>query len=136
MNMIDQLNITDFQLFTDENTDSSVSNSYKFSSKMILSTFHAQPHGFLNGGASLALAEITAGMASNTIGSGQYFALGQSVNANHLNPKKCEGFVNARGLLLKNGKRNHVWEIKITDENEKLISQITVVNALVPIKKL
>lgn len=136
MNMIDQLNITDFQLFTDENADNSVSNSYKFSSKMILSAFHAQPHGFLNGGASLALAEITAGMASNTIGSGQYFALGQSVNANHLNPKKCEGFVKARGLLLKNGKRNHVWEIKITDENEKLISQITVVNALVPIKKL
>ena len=136
MNMIDQLNITDFQLFTDENTESSVSNSYKFSSKMILSAFHAQPHGFLNGGASLAFAEITAGMASNTIGSGQYFALGQSVNANHLNPKKCEGFVTARGLLLKNGKRNHVWEIKITDENEKLISQITVVNALVPIKKL
>ena len=101
---------------------------------MILSDFHAQPHGFLNGGASLALAEITAGMASNAIGSGQYFALGQSINANHLNPKKCEGFVNARGLLLKNGKHNHVWEIKITDENETLISQITVVNALVPQK--
>ena len=48
--------------------------------------------------------------------------------------KKCEGFVNACGLLLKNGKRNHVWEIKITDENETLISQITVVNALVPQK--
>ena len=73
-------------------------------------------------------------MASNAIGSGQYFALGQSISANHLNPKKCEGFVNARGLLLKNGKRNHVWEIKITDENETLISQITVVNALVPQK--
>ena len=101
---------------------------------MILSDFHAQPQGFLNGGASLALAEITAGMASNAIGSGQYFAFGQSINANHLNPKKCEGFVNACGLLLKNGKRNHVWEIKITDENETLISQITVVNALVPQK--
>ena len=79
MNMIDQLNITDFQVFTDENSDKSVSKIYKFS-------------------------------------------------------KKCEGFVNACGLLLKNGKRNHVWEIKITDENETLISQITVVNALVPQK--
>ena len=126
MNMIDQLNITDFQVFTDENSDKSVSKIYKFSSKMILSDFHAQPHGFLNGGASLALAEITAGMASNAIGSGQYFALGQSINANHLNPKKCEGFVNARGLLLKNGKHNHVWEIKITDENETLLKGYTV----------
>lgn len=134
MNMIDQLNITDFQVFTDENSDKSVSKIYKFSSKMILSDFHAQPHGFLNGGASLALAEITAGMASNAIGSSQYFALGQSISANHLNSKKCEGFVNACGLLLKNGKRNHIWEIKITDENETLISQITVVNALVPQK--
>ena len=49
MNMIDQLNITDFQVFTDENSDKSVSKIYKFSSKMILSDFHAQPHGFLNG---------------------------------------------------------------------------------------
>ena len=70
MNMIDQLNITDFQVFADENSDKSVSKIYKCSSKMILSDFHAQPHGFLNGGASLALAEITAGMASNAIGSG------------------------------------------------------------------
>lgn len=112
MNMIDQLNITDFQVFTDENSDKSVSKIYKFSSKMILSDFHAQPHGFLNGGASLALAEITAGMASNAIGSSQYFALGQSISANHLNSKKCEGFVNACGLLLKNGKRNHVGKSK------------------------
>ena len=79
MNMIDQLNITDFQVFTDENSDKSVSKIYKFTSKMLLSDFHAQPHGFLNGGASLALAEITAGMASNAIGSSQYFALGQSI---------------------------------------------------------
>ncbi len=106
MNMIDQLNITDFQVFTDENSDKSVSKIYKFSSKMILSDFHAQPHGFLNGGASLALAEITAGMASNAIGSSQYFALGQSIKAPTTSiQKKCEGFVNACGLLLKNGKR-------------------------------
>ena len=137
MNMIDQLNIREFQVFTDENisnkknTDKSVSKIYHFTSKMLLSDFHAQPHGFLNGGASLAFAEITAGMASNDIGSGQYFALGQSISANHLNSKKCEGYVKAYGLLLKNGKRNHVWEIKITDDNEKLISQITVVNALI-----
>ena len=114
MNMIDQLNITDFQVFTDENSDKSVSKIYKFTSKMILSDFHAQPHGFLNGGASLALAEITAGMASNAIGSGQYFALGQSINANHLNPKKCEGFVNVHGLLLTFGKSKSLTKMKLS----------------------
>lgn len=120
MNLIEQLNISDFKL-----------DGNQFSVQMNLTDFHAQPLGFLNGGATLAFAEISAGMASNQL-SPDFFAVGQSITANHLNPKKAQGFVQAQGILLRQGKRNHIWEIKIFDEDhETLISQITVTNALI-----
>ena len=58
MNMIDQLNITDFQVFTDENSDKSVSKIYKFSSKMILSDFHAQPFTAIYSTADILAAKL------------------------------------------------------------------------------
>lgn len=128
MNLIDQLNITHFELTM---TEINKHLTYHFVSQMSLSDFHAQPQGFLNGGATLAFAEITAGMASNQVGAGRFFAVGQTISANHLNPKKSEGVVTAEGTLLKNGKYNHVWDIKILTDNQTLISQITVVNALI-----
>jgi len=38
-----------------------------FQSTMKLSSFHAQPFGFVNGGVYLAYGEVLAGMASNAI---------------------------------------------------------------------
>ena len=119
-NLIDQLNISLVSL-----TDTG------YTSQMALSSFHAQPQGYLNGGATLAFCEITAGMASNQLGAGTYFAVGQSVNANHLNPKKSEGYVTAQAILLHKGGRSHVWDIKILDETNQLIAQVTVTNALI-----
>ncbi|MCL2113369.1 MAG: PaaI family thioesterase [Streptococcaceae bacterium] len=134
MNMIEQLNISDFELFTDQ-TNSSISTDKSakyFVSRMILSDFHAQPQGFLNGGATLAFCEISAGMASNQLIVTHEFAVGQTITANHLHPKKAQGFVIAKGQLLRKGRHTHVWEIKVTDEKEQLIAQVTVVNAIVP----
>lgn len=130
MNMIEQLGISSVEIFTDDSV-SAENPTYSFVSEMTLTDFHAQPQGFLNGGATLAFGEIIAGMASNQIGKDAYFAVGQSITANHLNPKKSEGTLTAHGKLLKNGARTHVWQIIIQDENEILISQITVVNALI-----
>lgn len=123
MNLIEQLNIEYVNL-----TDTG------FEAKMTLTDFHAQPLGFLNGGATLAFAEITAGAASNQLLSDDFFAVGQNINAHHLNPKKSDGFLIARAELLRQGKGSHVWEIRMIDENEKLISQVTVTNAIVPKK--
>lgn len=116
-----------------------------FQSTMKLSAFHAQPFGFVNGGVYLAYGEALAGMASNAIlaqestfskdsvdlGSGkQNIAVGQSITANHVRPKRCEGYVVARGQLLHKGGRNHVWSINIFDETDQLLSHITVTNSI------
>ena len=118
-----------------------------FQSRMKLSAFHAQPFGFVNGGVYLAYGEALAGMASNAIlaqeiktpiesGTGsepikQKVAVGQSVTANHVKSKRCEGYVVARGQLLHKGGRNHVWMISIFDEEDQLLSHMTVTNSII-----
>ena len=117
-----------------------------FQSTMKLSSFHAQPFGFVNGGVYLAYGEALAGMASNAIlaqemlapsnscaGSEpikQRVAVGQSITANHVRPKRCQGYVVARGQLLHKGGRNHVWTINIFDETDRLLSHMTVTNSI------
>ena len=76
--------------------------------KMNLTEFHKQPQGYLNGGATLAFAEIIAGMMSNELVGSHKFGVGQSVTTNHLRPVKCEGSLTALGTLLVKGKTSHV----------------------------
>ena len=119
-----------------------------FQSTMKLSSFHAQPFGFVNGGVYLAYGEALAGMASNAIlaqestssnksvdldSSEQKVAVGQSITANHVKPKRCDGYVVARGQLLHKGGRNHVWMINIFDETDRLLSHMTVTNSIINI---
>lgn len=117
-----------------------------FQSTMKLSPFHAQPFGFVNGGVYLAYGEALAGMASNAIlaqeltsnkdnidldSAKEKVAVGQSITANHVRPKRCNGYVVARGQLLHKGGRNHVWSINIFDEEDQLLSHMTVTNSIV-----
>lgn len=119
-----------------------------FHSTMKLSPFHAQPFGFVNGGVYLAYGEALAGMASNAIlaqestsnkdnidldSATEKVAVGQSVTANHVKAKRCGGYVVARGQLLHQGRRNHVWTINIFDEEDQLLSHMTVTNSIVTI---
>lgn len=120
MSLIEELHIEDLHL---------TKNGY--CAKMILGVFHAQPFGYLNGGAVLAFAEITAGQASNQMGEGKYHAVGQSVTGNHLNQKESTGILYAKAELLHAGYRSHVWNIKMIDENDRLISNVTVTNSLI-----
>ena len=99
--------------------------------KMNLGDFHKQPQGYLNGGATLAFAEIAAGMMSNELIGKDKFGVGQSITANHLRPVRCEGSLTAHGTLLVKGKTSHVWRFDMKDDAERLISQVTVTLAIV-----
>lgn len=99
--------------------------------KMNLGDFHKQPQGYLNGGATLAFAEIAAGMMSNELIGKDKFGVGQSITANHLRPVRSEGSLTAHGTLLVKGKTSHVWRFDMKDDAERLISQVTVTLAIV-----
>ena len=80
-----------------------------------------QPFGVLHGGASVALAETIASIGTyNLIDKENEICVGLEINANHVRGKK-DGTVTAIGTVLHRGKSTMVWDIKIVDEEEKLI---------------
>ncbi|UWG98693.1 PaaI family thioesterase [Dehalobacter sp. DCM] len=101
--------------------------------KMNLTAFHGQPYGFLSGGVTIAFAETIAGYASNQLLPAEKKAVGQSVSANHLKPKKMGGYIIAKGRLLHKGRSSHAWSIEVIDDHNNLISFITVINAIIKI---
>ncbi len=87
-----------------------------------------QPFGLLHGGASVSLAETLGSVAANIcVDNSKKKCLGMEINANHVSPASS-GFVYGIVTPLHIGKNSHVWEIRITDEKQKLvcISRITL----------
>ena len=87
-----------------------------------------QPYGLLHGGASCVLAETLGSICSHiVIDSTKYYCVGIEINANHIRSAK-EGFVYGHCTPLHIGSSTHVWDIRITNELEKLvcISRLTV----------
>jgi 1,4-dihydroxy-2-naphthoyl-CoA hydrolase len=87
-----------------------------------------QPYGLLHGGASCVLAETIGSVASHlVIDPSKFYCVGIEINANHIRSAK-EGFVYGTCSPLHIGSSTHVWDIRITNEEEKLIciSRLTV----------
>jgi 1,4-dihydroxy-2-naphthoyl-CoA hydrolase len=80
-----------------------------------------QPYGLLHGGASCVLAETLGSIASAmVIDPARFQCVGLEINANHIH-SATSGFVIGVALPLHLGKSTHVWDIKIYDENGKVI---------------
>jgi 1,4-dihydroxy-2-naphthoyl-CoA hydrolase len=87
-----------------------------------------QPFGILHGGASAALAETVGSMASAfVVDRSKYRVVGQELNANHIR-SVSEGYVFGTARPIHLGRRSHVWDIRITDEQDRLvcISRLTM----------
>ena len=93
-----------------------------------------QPMGLLHGGASVALAESVGSAASMLfVNSDESEIRGIEISANHLRSKK-EGIVFGTAKIIHKGRSLHLWEIKITDEEGKLISLCKLTNMVLQIK--
>ncbi len=87
-----------------------------------------QPFGILHGGASVALAETLGSTGAGlVVDRSKYRCVGQEINANHVRAVSS-GWVIGTARPLHLGRRSHVWEIRITDEQDRLvcISRITM----------
>lgn len=94
-----------------------------------------QPFGILHGGASVALAETVASVASLlNIDREKYVAMGLEINANHVRAKS-DGIVTAIGTPLHRGRTTQLWEIRIQDEEGRLICMSRCTIAVVPLEK-
>ena len=89
-----------------------------------------QPFRILHGGASVALAETLGSVASNIISSVKgHQIVGLEINANHLKSAKEGQIVTGRVEPIRIGRKIHVWQIEIRDEEHNLLctSRLTVV---------
>lgn len=87
-----------------------------------------QPMRILHGGANVVLAESLGSISSlMIIDQNEEICVGLDINANHIRSAKS-GIVTGIVKPISIGRKIHVWEIKITDEEEKLtcVSRLTV----------
>lgn len=91
-----------------------------------------QPDGVLHGGASVALAESVGSAASFLfLDTERFFVRGLEIAANHLK-SVSEGYVYAKATFIHKGRTTQLWEIKITDDDDRLISIVKLTTISLP----
>lgn len=89
--------------------------------RMPVNNHTRQPMGLLHGGASCVMAETTGSLAALLcLDRTQFQVVGLEINANHVRAVK-EGFVYATARPAHLGKRTHVWDIRIVNEQNQLV---------------
>jgi 1,4-dihydroxy-2-naphthoyl-CoA hydrolase len=92
-----------------------------------------QPAGLLHGGASVLLAETLGSVAAyGTLPEGKA-CVGLEINANHLRSVR-EGWVYGRAAPLHVGRTTQVWEIRITDEADRLVCVSRITMAVIDVR--
>ena len=80
-----------------------------------------QPFGLLHGGASVLLAETLGSSAANLcVDPRTHYCVGQEINASHLRAVR-DGWVHGRAAPLRIGRTRQVWEIRIADDDGRLV---------------
>lgn len=104
--------------------------------KMPVNSSVHQPMGLLHGGATVALAESVGSSATMLFLDPEKFEVrGIEISANHLKSKR-EGTVYATAKILHKGRSLHLWEIRIVDEQDRLISLCKLTNMVLPKRKV
>jgi 1,4-dihydroxy-2-naphthoyl-CoA hydrolase len=90
-----------------------------------------QPAGLLHGGATMLLAETMASCAAwQTIDRTRTDAVGLEINANHLRASRA-GWVFGRVAPIHTGRSTQIWEVRVTDERDRLVSISRVTISLI-----
>ncbi len=104
--------------------------------KMPVNSRVHQPMGLLHGGAMVALAESVGSAASMIfINTEKQEVRGIEISANHLKSKR-DGVVFGTAKIIHQGRSIHLWEIRIEDEEGKLISLCKLSNMVISKRKL
>ena len=91
-----------------------------------------QPGGVLHGGASVAFAETLASWGSTfTVDPEAFYCVGMEINANHVRPI-AEGWVLGEARPISRGRTTQVWDIRITDEQGRLVCVSRCTMAVLP----
>lgn len=116
-----------------EITFTDVGDDFLTAQMPVSKTVH-QPDGVLHGGATVALAESVGSAASLIfLNSEEVFVRGIEIAANHVRSIRS-GFVFATARFLHKGRTTQLWDIKVTDEEGRLISACKLTTVSLPKK--
>ncbi|KAF1013356.1 MAG: putative esterase [Stenotrophomonas maltophilia] len=91
-----------------------------------------QPYGILHGGASVVLAETLGSSAGNLcVDTSKQVCAGLEINANHVRAVRA-GSVTGTARALHVGRSTHLWDIRIEDEQGRLVCSSRLTLAVVP----
>jgi 1,4-dihydroxy-2-naphthoyl-CoA hydrolase len=100
--------------------------------KMPVNSRVYQPDGVLHGGATVALAETTGSFAAHMfLDLSNVFVRGIEISANHLKSVK-DGHVYAKASFIHKGRTTQLLQVKITDDNDNLISLCKLTTVAIP----
>ena len=103
--------------------------------KMPVNSKVFQPQGILHGGATAALAETVGSCASAFfLNDVTKIIKGLEFSIHHLKSKN-EGVIYATARQIHKGRTTHLWEVKVTDEGDNLISICKLTNIVIDKKK-
>ena len=103
--------------------------------KMPVNSRVHQPMGLLHGGATVALAESVGSAASLLFVNPEIQEVrGIEISANHLRSKR-DGVVTGTARIVHQGRSLHLWEVRVTDEQDRLISLCKITNMVLPRKR-
>jgi uncharacterized protein (TIGR00369 family) len=90
---------------------------------------NTQPYGILHGGATAALCE-TVGSVGAALAIGlERFPVGMELNINHMRAVSA-GWATATGVPLHSGRRTAVWDMKVHDDEGRLVAASRLTLAL------
>ncbi|WP_010521839.1 hotdog fold thioesterase [Aquimarina agarivorans] len=102
--------------------------------KMPVNSRVHQPDGVLHGGAMVALAESVGSVAAYIfVDHTKFMIRGLEISANHVKSVR-EGFVYGKAMPVHKGRTTQLWQIKITNEEDELISIIKLTTIALPKK--
>lgn len=94
-----------------------------------------QPDGVLHGGATAALAESVGSFAMHIFSElDKVFVRGTEITANHLKSVR-DGHVYAKATFLHRGRTTQLLDIRVTDDNDNLVSVCKLSTISLPLKK-
>jgi 1,4-dihydroxy-2-naphthoyl-CoA hydrolase len=84
---------------------------------------HLRPGNIMNGGVSLVLIETIGSFSSQLfLNQEKQNAFGIQVSANHISVARPGDLLTAKSTPIHIGKTTHIWDVNITNQNGKLIS--------------
>jgi 1,4-dihydroxy-2-naphthoyl-CoA hydrolase len=90
---------------------------------------NVQPYGLLHGGATAALCETIGSLGAALVAGPESLPVGIELNVNHIRSVR-EGFVTATGVPLHSGRRTAVWDMRVHDDDGRLVAVSRVTLAL------